>query len=164
MAKAIKYLVIHCTATPEGREITGDDIRLWHLSPPPRGNGWKQVGYTDLFHLNGDCTRLVNNNEDAKVDSWEITNGVAGINTVSRHIVYAGGMDRQCIKPKDTRTDEQKKAMADYVLDFIQRYDDVKVAGHRQFSAKSCPSFDTVKWCREIGVPEENIQTGRVKN
>jgi len=53
MAK-LKYLVIHCTATPEGREVSSADIRKWHTSPVAQGGrGWKQVGYTDLFHLNG---------------------------------------------------------------------------------------------------------------
>ena len=76
----LKYLVIHCTATPEGREVSSEDIRRWHLSAPPAGRGWKQVGYTDMFHLDGSRERLVDNNEDNKVDPWEITNGVAGIN------------------------------------------------------------------------------------
>ena len=25
----LKYLVIHCTATPEGREVSADEIRRW---------------------------------------------------------------------------------------------------------------------------------------
>ena len=75
MAK-LKYLVIHCTATPEGREVSSADIRKWHTSPVAQGGrGWKQVGYTDLFHLNGGVERLVENNEDAQVDPWEVTNG-----------------------------------------------------------------------------------------
>ncbi len=107
MAK-LKYLVIHCTATPEGREVSAADIRRWHTSPAPAGRGWKQVGYTDLFHLDGRVERLVANNEDANVDPWEITNGAAGYNSISRHIVYAGGCDAG-MKPKDTRTAGQKE-------------------------------------------------------
>lgn len=53
MAK-LKYLVIHCTATAESREVSSADIRRWHTaSVSEGGRGWKQVGYTDLFHLNG---------------------------------------------------------------------------------------------------------------
>lgn len=93
MKKALQYLVIHCTATPEGREVSAADIRRWHTSPTSEGGrGWKQVGYTDLIHLDGTVERLVGNNEDAFVDPWEITNGAAGYNGVSRHIVYAGGV------------------------------------------------------------------------
>ena len=87
-----KYLVLHCTATPEGREVTADEIRRWHTSAPPVGRGWKQVGYTDMIHLDGRVERLVDNNEDAQVDSWEITNGAKGYNTTARHVVYVGGV------------------------------------------------------------------------
>ena len=70
----LKYLVIHCTATAEGREVSSADIRRWHTAPVSEGGrGWKQVGYTDLFHLNGGVERLVDNNEGANVDPWEVT-------------------------------------------------------------------------------------------
>jgi hypothetical protein len=52
-----------------------------------------------MFHLDGSITRLVDNNEDGVIDPWEVTNGVAGINNVSRHIVYVGGRNGT-----DTRT------------------------------------------------------------
>ena len=91
----LKYLVIHCTATPEGREVSGAEIRAWHTNPVSKGGrGWKQVGYTDLFHLNGGVERLVNNNEDANVDPWEVTNGVAGYNSVSRISSMPAGVQR----------------------------------------------------------------------
>lgn len=61
----LKYLVLHCTATPEWREVTAADIRRMHLSPVSAGGrGWKQVGYTDIIHLDGSIERLVNNNEN----------------------------------------------------------------------------------------------------
>lgn len=152
MAK-LQYLVIHCTATPEGREVSAADIRRWHTSPAPAGRGWKQVGYTDLFHLDGRVERLVANNEDANVDPWEITNGAAGYNSISRHIVYAGGCDAG-MKPKDTRTAAQKEALRKYVLDFHARHPAVKIVGHNQLAAKACPSFDVAAWLLEIGIKQ----------
>ena len=84
----MKYLVLHCTATPEGREVTSKEIRHWHTDPVSKGGrGWKQVGYTDLIHLDGKVERLVDNNEDAEVDPWEVTNGAKGYNSVSRHFI-----------------------------------------------------------------------------
>ena len=161
MKRELKYLVIHCTATCEGREVTSGEIRAWHTAPKPKGRGWKQVGYTDLFHLDGKKERLVSNNEDAWVDPWEITNGAAGYNSVSRHIVYAGGLSAQKdargrYPAKDTRTDAQKKAMADYVRDFHKRFPDVRIVGHRDLPgvAKDCPSFDVSSWLREIGIEQ----------
>ena len=131
MAK-LKYLVIHCTATPEGREVSSADIRKWHTSPVAQGGrGWKQVGYTDLFHLNGGVERLVENNEDAQVDPWEVTNGAKGYNSVSRHIVYAGGVEKDGKTPK---------------------FPDVRIIGHNELAAKACPSFDVQEWLKEIGI------------
>lgn len=150
MAK-LQYLVIHCTATPEGREVSAADIRRWHTSPIPIGRGWRQVGYTDLFHLDGSVERLVDNNEDGNVDPWEITNGAAGYNSVSRHIVYAGGCDAS-MQPKDTRTEAQKEALKKYVLDFHGKHPDVQIVGHNQLAPKACPSFDVPQWLATIGV------------
>lgn len=148
------YLVLHCTATPEGREVTGAEIRRWHTSPAAEGGrGWKQVGYTDLIHLDGTVERLVDNNEDANVDPWEITNGAKGYNSVSRHVVYAGGCDRS-MKPKDTRTQTQLKAMEAYVRDFHRRFPGVRIIGHNEVAAKACPSFDVQKWLKSIGIKQ----------
>ena len=150
MAKKLKYLVIHCTATPEGREVSAADIKRWHTSPTPAGRGWKQVGYTDLIHLDGTVERLVANNEDSNVDPWEITNGATGYNSISRHIVYAGGCEAHTQKPKDTRTVAQKEAMKRYVLDFHRKHPTVKIVGHNELAAKACPSFDVQQWLNEI--------------
>nr|DAV00420.1 MAG TPA: endodeoxyribonuclease I [Caudoviricetes sp.] len=149
----MKYLVIHCTATPEGREVSGEEIRRWHTAPVSKGGrGWKQVGYTDLFHLDGSVERLVDNNEDANVDSWEMTNGAAGYNSVSRHIVYVGGCDK-AMKPKDTRTPEQREALKRYVVDFHERFPHIRIVGHHDLNpGKACPSFDVGSWLREIGI------------
>lgn len=79
MAKLF-YLVIHCTATPAGREVSAEEIRRWHTaSPNEGGRGWKQVGYTDMVHLDGTVERLVANNEDDVVDPWEVPMGQKGI-------------------------------------------------------------------------------------
>lgn len=152
MAK-LKYLVLHCTATPEGREVSSDDIRAWHTTPVSKGGrGWSQVGYTDLIHLNGEVERLVDNNEDANVDPWEITNGAKGYNSISRHVVYVGGVVADGKTTKDTRTKAQKAAMEAYVKEFHKRHPNVRIIGHREVAARDCPSFDVQVWLKEIGV------------
>ena len=150
----LRYLVIHCTATREGREVTSAAIRHWHTDPVSKGGrGWKQVGYTDMIHLDGKVERLVKNNEDANVDPWEITNGAKGYNAISRHIVYVGGVDANDVKKaRDTRTAAQKEALKRYVLDFHKRFPKVKIIGHREVAKKACPSFDVRKWLKEIGI------------
>ena len=112
------------------------------------------MGYTDLFHLDGTVERLVKNNEDAEVDPWEVTNGAAGYNSVSRHVVYAGGLAKDGKTAKDTRTAAQLKAMTAYVRDFHERFPQIKIVGHRDLPGvnKACPSFDVKAWLESIGI------------
>lgn len=149
----LERLVIHCTATPPGREVSAADIRRWHTAPVSQGGrGWRQVGYTDLIHLDGSVERLVPNNEDRTVDPWEITNGARGYNATSRHIAYAGGVAADGTTPCDTRTPQQKSALEHYVRDFVARFPGAAVVGHNELAAKACPSFDVQAWLRETGI------------
>ena len=148
----LKYLVIHCTATREGREVSAAEIRRWHTAPIAKGGrGWKQVGYTDLLHLDGRVERLVRNNEDMTVDAFEITNGARGYNAIARHIVYVGGVSADGT-PKDMRTEAQQKALAAYVRDFHRRFPQVRIIGHNEIVPKACPSFDVQQWLKAIGI------------
>lgn len=152
----LQHLIIHCTATPEGREVTREEIRLWHTSPPPNGRGWKQVGYSDLIHLDGMISNIVPYNGDGIVQPREMTNGAIGTNGKARHVVYAGGCDKK-LNPKDTRTEKQIESLTNYVKRFLQANPNATVGGHNQFAVKACPSFDVQKWLRSIGVNEKNI-------
>jgi len=143
----LKYLVIHCTDTPEGREVYKKDIEQWHL----KERGWSRVGYSDLIQLDGTLINFIEFDQDDTVDSWELSNGARGYNGVSRHVVYSGG------KGGDTRTNAQKTALAVYVKYMIMRHPSIKVVGHNQLSTKSCPSFSVPKWLQEIGISQTNI-------
>lgn len=138
----LKRLVIHCTATEAGREVTASEIRRWHTSPVSAGGrGWKQVGYTDMIHLDGRVERLVDNNEDARVDSWEVTNGAKGFNNTSRHIVYVGGMLNR--RPADTRTPQQRETLRKYVAYFRLRFPQAEIVGHHDLNPrKACPCYN----------------------
>ena len=67
-----------------------------------------------------------------------------------------GGLDKY-LNPKDTRTDEQKLAMRILIYGALQKWPDIKVAGHYNFSPKSCPCFNVQQWCESIGILEKNI-------
>lgn len=149
----LKRLVIHCTATREGREVTGAEIRHWHCDPVAKGGrGWKQVGYSDLIHLNGGVENLVKYNEDDIVEPWEVTNGAAGYNGTSRHVVYVGGLASDGKTARDTRTPAQKEALKKYVRAFIRQHPGAEVVGHRDLPGvrKACPSFDVKTWLKEV--------------
>lgn len=181
----LKLLVIHCTATPQGRPVSKEQIIDMHLGPMirhpdkkiiylgkeydsledvpekmrnKRGRGWRVPGYADMIDLEGKVTNIVPYNDDEFVDAWEITNGAKGINGMARHVVYVGGTQyNNTAIAKDTRTAGQRASMESYVKNFIEKHPDAQVAGHNQFANKDCPSFNVPKWLRSIGIAEENI-------
>ncbi len=150
--KEIKYLIIHCTATPPELIVTKQMIEQWHLIE----RGWSKLGYSDIIHQDGRLENLTDYNTDNILDYNEITWGVKGLNGISRHIVYTGGVDED-FKPCDTRTKAQKESLLTYVKFMILRYPDIKIAGHNQFSGKACPSFNVVKWLTENRIGFKNI-------
>jgi N-acetylmuramoyl-L-alanine amidase len=191
--KNMKYFIIHCTATPEGREVTSGEIQRWHKGPKDlpggkvlymgkeydsrnalpndiiagmsvkliKGRGWRQIGYTDIIHLDGTVENMIPNNDNNIVDPWEVSNGAAGVNSVSRHIVYAGGTDKAG-KSKDTRNEKQKIALREKCMSIIAQNFYVKIIGHNQVNQTECPGFDVAEWLKEIGINERNIHVGKI--
>lgn len=157
----LNFLVVHCTATPEGRHTTKDDIIRWHTNPKHLGGrGWNRPGYADMVYLDGALVNVIPFDTDDYVDLWEISNGVAGLNGNSRHIVYVGGMDENNQHPKDTRTDAQTDTLEVYIKYTIKRHPEIQVLGHNEApnaNGKACPSFSVSAWLRSIGVSEKNI-------
>ena len=184
----LKYLVLHCTATPEGKSYTSDDIRRMHMGPFTQpdgkilwngktfskkselpdimfygknlrqvsGRGWKQVGYSDIIHPNGEVENLVPYDDDGIVQPREITNGALGLNGMSRHVSYIGGIDATG-KPKDTRTARQMISLDRYIKEMIRKHPDIKILGHNQVATKACPSFNVPFYLKSIGVDAKNI-------
>jgi N-acetylmuramoyl-L-alanine amidase len=157
-AKTLTHLVIHCTATPDKRVVTPEDIKRWHTSPVKNGGrGWKQVGYSDIVLLDGSLENLVPWDLDPEVDPWEVTNGVKGINSISRHIVYVGGTAIGG-KPKDTRNEFQLDTLKNYCQMATRVWPNIKISGHYQHDrGKACPSFDVPKWLKSINISPKNI-------
>jgi hypothetical protein len=151
-----KYFVIHCTATREGQKVTPEQIIQWHTSPPPNGRGWTKVGYSDMILLDGIRHRFVEHNGDLWIDSKEITNGVKGINSISRHVVYVGGLDSDGT-PKNTMTVSQIKTLTEIIKMVLDYAPDVLIGGHNQFGNKACPSFWVPDFLKSIGIKDRNI-------
>lgn len=124
------------------------------------GRGWDRLGYSALFHQNGQVEILQEWNQNEWIEAGEITYGVAGINSRARHFCYVGGADLKTGKAKDTRTPEQDLAMEVFTQSQIDINPELKIGGHNQFANKKCPSFDVPTWLRERAFPENNIYEG----
>jgi hypothetical protein len=155
----LKYLIIHCTATREGQDVAAANVRAWHTAPPPAGRGWQQVGYSDLILLNGDRHQFVKHNSNKFIEASEVTNGVKGINKISRHVCYVGGLTLDAKKAKNTLNEEQKETLIAIIHEVLAYKPDVLIAGHNQFDQKACPSFFVPSFLRSIGISEKNIYT-----
>nr|DAX22701.1 MAG TPA: endodeoxyribonuclease I [Caudoviricetes sp.] len=129
--RQITYLVVHCSATPEGKAFTVTDIDQWH-----RARGFKGIGYNYVIYLDGS----VHEGRDVNL----IPAHVEGHNHESIGICYIGGCDASGKKPKDTRTPAQKTALLALLKELRKLYPNAKILGHRDFTGvnKACPSFD----------------------
>ena len=130
--RMINEIIIHCTATPEGRECSVDEIRRWH-----RQRGFSDIGYHYVVHLDGS----VETGRDVNVSGAHCS----GHNANSIGVVYVGGVAKDGKTPKDTRTQEQKATLASLLMDLRRLYPRAKIHGHRDFANKACPSFDATK-------------------
>ena len=131
----IKYLVVHCTATPQATTVESIQ-RYWR-----ERLGWLASGYHKIIKANGEVITLAQ--DDA------VCNGVAGFNSVSLHVSYIGGIDSRG-NPLDNRTQGQKDALSQVLHAWRAKYPDAKIQGHRDFlkrgvNWKECPSFDAKK-------------------
>ena len=130
--RTITEIIVHCTATPEGREVSVGEIRQWH-----KQRGFSDIGYHYVIHLDGS----IEDGRDVDLVGAHCT----GHNTHSIGVVYVGGMDKQNQQPKDTRTNAQKAALMSVLIDLKHLYPDARICGHRDFANKACPSFDATK-------------------
>lgn len=129
--RQIKYLVVHCSATPEGRNHTAKDIDAWH-----RQRGFEGIGYNYVIRLDGTV-------EEGR-DVNKIPSHVKGYNKESIGICYIGGIDKNTLQPKDTRTPAQKEALKKLLIELKKMYPQAEILGHRDFPnvAKACPCFN----------------------
>lgn len=149
--RSITEIIVHCSATPEGKDFTVDDIRHWH-----KQRGFTDVGYHYIIYRNGHIV----NGRDVDLVGAHCTNH----NSHSIGICYIGGMDAQNKKPKDTRTLAQKAALLSLLVDLRKLYPNAAIIGHRDTSPdlngngtvepsefiKACPSFDAKAEYRKV--------------
>lgn len=130
--RRINEIIVHCTATPEGRDYTVADIRQMH-----KAQGWVDIGYHYLIYRDGSI------HEGRNVDL--AGSHCQGHNAQSIGVCYVGGVARDGKTPKDTRTQAQKDALVHLLMQLVCLYPDATIRGHRDFAAKACPSFDATK-------------------
>lgn len=135
--RKITEIILHCSATPEGKDFRAADIDRWH-----KAKGWKCIGYNYVIDLDGTI-------EGGR--SLEMTGAhTIGHNDKSIGICYIGGIDGKS-NPKDTRTVPQKESMFALVRQLLLGFNlTIKnVHCHNEFANKACPSFNIEQFRKE---------------
>lgn len=127
--RTINEIILHCTATPQGRDFSIDTIRRWH-----RDRGFSDIGYHYVIHLDGSVSH------GRTLD--KIGAHCVGHNTNSIGIAYVGGLAADGKTPKDTRTPQQCTAINKLLHQLLKQYPRASIHGHCEYSNKACPCFD----------------------
>lgn len=133
----INKIIIHCSATPENREVDIETIRGWHMNE----NGWSDIGYHFVVELDGTIQ------EGRPIDIQGAH--TRGHNKNSIGICYVGGLDDH-LNPKDTRNEAQKFSLEVLLFNLMDTFKGCKLYGHNEFSSKACPSFNVKKEYKEL--------------
>lgn len=127
MSRKITKIIVHCSDSPDDRDIGATEIRDWHV----KGNGWANIGYHYVIRRNGHI-------ELGRLHS-ETGAHVAGQNNDSIGICWVG---------RNKISDEQKETLLKLLKNLIESYNlpKTKVFGHKEFDPKkTCPNLDMEK-------------------
>ena len=131
-SRYIDEIIVHCSATAEGKDFTVADIKKWHLQ-----RGFSDIGYHWVVYRDG---TIVSGRPES-------TSGAhcTGHNSISIGVCYIGGCASDGKTPKDTRTDAQKDSLIKLLRELKKRYPKTKIYPHYKFANKACPSFNAEK-------------------
>ena len=136
--KATTMIILHCSATREGQDIKAKTIKQWH-----KDRGFDDIGYHYVIDLDGTI-------EKGRAEEL-VGAHCKGHNATSIGICYVGGCDKN-MKPKDTRTPEQKRSMLSLVRKLVNKYKIpvTQIWAHHDFDKhKACPSFDVSEFRKD---------------
>jgi N-acetylmuramoyl-L-alanine amidase len=147
--EAVRFIVIHCSATPPSVDIGVEEIRKWH-----RANGWGDVGYHYVIRRDG----VVQAGRSLDLQGSH----TQGYNYESVGVCLVGGVRRDPdvdgkddidgprwdLNPDANFTAAQYASLESLVKLLLPRYPGAVVRGHRDFPGvtKACPSFDVPAW------------------
>ena len=129
ITRHIDEIILHCSATREGQDISVETIRSWHVD----GNGWSDIGYHFVILLDG----TVETGRPLRRAGAH----VKGRNASSIGICYVGGVEQDGETAKDTMTPAQEQATRNLITSLRAVFGPLSLHGHNEFSAKACPSF-----------------------
>ena len=136
--RKINEIYLHCTATPEGRDVTVEQIREMHI----KERHWVDIGYHFVIYRDG---TIMAGRPLEKAGAH-----VKNYNAHSIGVAYVGGLSKDG-KPKDTRTIEQKYSLFNTIYSLMGQFhlNLEQVHCHNERANKACPCFSIAQFRQE---------------
>ena len=137
--RRIDEIIVHCTASPEGKAMTVEQIDHIHRYENHWANG---IGYHKVIYLDGTI------HDGRPLDMMGAHCNEGGHNRYSIGVVYVGGCAKDGKTAKDTRTPEQKVALANLLEELHKKFPNATLYGHRELVCnlkKKDPHYDCTK-------------------
>lgn len=133
-ADAVRFIIIHCSATRCDRDYTAEQLLRDH-----KMRGFRTVGYHFYIRRNGIVTRHRH--------LLEVGAHARGYNRMSIGICYEGGLDNEG-NPADTRTPTQKARLSELLQMLHRLFPGALIVGHRDLPGikKACPCFSCLEY------------------
>ena len=131
--RQINKIIVHCSATREGQDVSVDTIRKWHVE----GRGWSDIGYHFYIDINGKIWKGRSIDRSGAHCKNHNRNSIG--------VCYCGGVEADGKTPMDTRTFEQEEALLCVLRTLKAMYPEADIHSHRDFARKACPSFDATE-------------------
>lgn len=133
----IRYLVVHCSASPASLDVGVKEIDKWH-----RARGFLKIGYHFVIRRDGTIEKGRKENE--------VGAHVEGHNTGSLGICLVGGVKADGKTSECNFTRHQYESLKKLLLELSNRHPNALALGHRDFPNvhKDCPCFDVRGWAQ----------------
>lgn len=125
----INLLIVHCSDTPDDKDLRALDIHEMHLS-----FGWDGIGYHKVICRNG-------NIENGRPEFW------IGAHTFNKNERSLG----VCLIGRNNFSDLQFLSLKNLLIEWKIKYPNSIILGHRDSinTNKTCPNFNVNEWCKK---------------
>lgn len=135
MKRNIRYIVVHCTATPQNQTVKT------FLSEWGKGKKHEYPPFHYIIEKDGEAKQVLH---EAIIASGDFAH-----NSESVHVAYIGGTDKEG-KPTDNRTEKQKDMLFGKLAELSDRYPHAEIVGKKDLCGVSdpdpSPCFDVKRW------------------
>ena len=125
----IKFLIIHCSDTPDTENIGASEIHKMHL-----GFGWNGIGYHKIIKRDGEI-------ENGRPEYW------VGAHTYGKNNQSLG----VCLIGQKSFTEKQFVSLKKIIGNWKIKFPNALVEGHYESikTTKTCPNFNVRAWHKE---------------